>query len=407
MKATGDQQLVKRINRSVLLRRMRAQPGLSRARLAQESGLTKSTVSALVRELLDEHWLVEAAAPVAGDGMGRPSTPLQLDANTRVLLGLEIGVRHMRLVAVSLTGSVLSRMQQDVHDTAAPVACAQAVQMARTASEAAQRDGLLLSGIGVCLPGAIDTQSGLVRFAPNLGWRDQDFLSLFTRGLAGAGIGGVGVHLHNDADAAALGEYEFGSGGRADPLIFVSCDVGVGGGIVLHDRLFTGSRGLAGEVGHTVLDPHGGLCSCGRRGCAETMIGANALAAPGGLERGAHALGLLIQNLDALFNPGTVVVGGSSCSAYPDFLDQARTVVHTYAQMAGVPAPVVRQALYGLDAAAVGAAAVAWHEYLRPTHLQAQMAAVTGNPSAAATRLVASPQATQTSPAPAEIEGSV
>ena len=103
----------------------------------------------------------------------------------------------------------------------------------------------------------------------------------------------------------------------------------------------------------------------------------------------------------------TVVVGGSSCSAYPDFLDQARTVVHTYAQMAGVPAPVVRQALYGLDAAAVGAAAVAWHEYLRPTHLQAQMAAVTGNPSAAATRLVASPQATQTSPAPAEIEGSV
>ena len=112
MKATGDQQLVKRINRSVLLRLMRAQPGLSRARLAQESGLTKSTVSALVRELLDEHWLLEAGAPVAGDGMGRPSTPLQLDGSTRVLLGLEIGVRQMRLVAVSLTGAVLWRSEE-------------------------------------------------------------------------------------------------------------------------------------------------------------------------------------------------------------------------------------------------------------------------------------------------------
>ena len=407
MKATGDQQLVKRINRSVLLRCMRAQPGLSRARLAQESGLTKSTVSALVRELLDEHWLVEAAAPVAGAGMGRPSTPLQLDASTRVLLGLEIGVRHMRLVALSLTGAVLLRMQQNVNDTAALVACAQAVQMVRSAWKAADHDGLILCGIGVCLPGAIDTQSGLVRFAPNLGWRDQDFLSPFTRGLARAGIGGVAVHLHNDADAAALGEYEFGSGGSADPLIFVSCDVGVGGGIVLHDRLFTGSRGLAGEVGHTVLDPQGALCSCGRRGCAETMIGANALASPLGLQRGAHALGLLIQNLGALFNPGTVVVGGSSGSAYPGLLDQARTVVNAYAKAAGVPAPILRHALYGLDAAAVGAAAVAWHEYLRPTHLQARLAAVTGKSAAADARQATAVQATRSSAAPAETEGSV
>ena len=374
MKATGDQQLVKRINRSVLLRCMRAQPGLSRAQLAQESGLTKSTVSALVRELLDEHWLVEAGAPVAGDGMGRPSTPLQLDGSTRVLLGLEIGVRQMRLVAVSLTGAVLSRSQQSVSDTSAPAVCAMAVRMVRAAWDTAQYDGLVLSGVGVCLPGAIDTQSGLVRFAPNLGWRDLDFLSLFTHSLARAGVGAVGVHLHNDADAAALGEYEFGSDASADPLIFVSCDVGVGGGIVLHDRLFTGSRGLAGEVGHTVLDAQGVLCSCGRRGCAETLIGANALARPLGLRRGAHALGLLIQNLDSLFNPSTVVVGGSSCSAYPGLLDEACAVVKAYADAAGVPPPVIRPARYGLDAAAVGAAAVAWHESLRPTHLHAQRA---------------------------------
>ena len=80
MKTTGDQQLLKRINRSVLLRLMRAESGLSRADLSRKSGLTKSTVSALVRELVAEKWMAEAHAPVAIEGMGRPSTPLQLDA---------------------------------------------------------------------------------------------------------------------------------------------------------------------------------------------------------------------------------------------------------------------------------------------------------------------------------------
>ena len=87
MTTIGDQQLVKRMNRSVLLRLLRAQPGLSRARLAGESGLTKSTVSLLVRELIDEGWLSEAGATVA-DGLGRPSTPLQIDVGVRALMGV-------------------------------------------------------------------------------------------------------------------------------------------------------------------------------------------------------------------------------------------------------------------------------------------------------------------------------
>jgi len=121
MKTKGDQQLVKRINRSVLLRLVRAQPGLSRARLAQESGLTKSTVSLLVRELLDDGWLSESGAPVAGDGMGRPSTPLVINAGLRALIGIEIAVQVVRVAAVSLQGDLLAWAEQFLEESVSPL----------------------------------------------------------------------------------------------------------------------------------------------------------------------------------------------------------------------------------------------------------------------------------------------
>ena len=370
-KTTGDQQLVKRINRSVLLRLLRAQPGLSRARLSVQSGLTKSTVSALVRELLDEHWLNEASAPVAADGMGRPSTPLHVDTQVRVLIGVEVGVQQMRVVSVSLGGVVLTTVQAPLDGGQAAQVVDQVARMVRQAWQATAHRRQVVCGVGVCLPGAIDGASGLVRFAPNLGWRDVGFTALLTHALDAAGVPRFDFHLLNDSDAAALGEYEFVTGESEDPLLFVNCDVGVGAGIVLNDRLFTGSRGMAGEIGHTVMQVGGPLCSCGRRGCAETFIGARALERSGGLEHAGATLGVLIQNLDVMFNPRVIVVGGPSCSAHPGLLDYAVRTVQAYADAAEVPAPVIRGARYGLLAAAVGAAAAALHRYLRPMQVDA------------------------------------
>ncbi len=121
MKTTGDQQLVKRINRSVLLRLLRAQPGLSRARLAAESGLTKSTVSLLVRELLRDGWITEAMETVS-DGLGRPSTPLHIHQGKRALIGVEIAVEVVRVVCVSQQGEVLHADAQPLASTAPALA---------------------------------------------------------------------------------------------------------------------------------------------------------------------------------------------------------------------------------------------------------------------------------------------
>lgn len=380
MKTTGDQQLVKRINRSVLLRLVRAEPGLSRAQLALRSGLTKSTVSTAVRELLDEGWLTESDI-TASPGQGRPSTPLQICAHARGLIGVELAVDCLRVAGVSLLGDVIWSVEEGLA-TREPVAvCALVARLVLRAHAELALRGFQLSGVGLGLPGAFEEASGVLRFAPNLGWRNLHFAPLLAQAFSEAGLPNVPMNIQNEADAAALSEYEFTHNETSDALIFVTCDVGVGAGIVLDDRLYTGSQGLAGEIGHTILQFDGALCSCGRRGCAETVIGARALArelkATGQLRQAGQALGVLLQNLWTSFNPAVLVVGGKSCVKHPALVEIATATLSAYAASAGMPAPVVRTARYGLFAAAVGAAALVLHHYLRPMQTRA------GTPQAA------------------------
>jgi len=370
MKTTGDQQLVKRINRSVLLRLLRQRGGLSRAQLAIESGLTKSTVSLLVRELIEEGWITETSL-AAAQGLGRPSTPLQLDGRRRAMLGVEIGVESLRVVGVSLTGEVLWSAEEPLADRAPGAVCGQvAALVVRAHGELAARP-VLVSGMGIGVPGAFDEATGTIRFAPNLGWRDVAFQPLMARALAEAGCPSVAMHVQNEADTAALSEYEFAGGEATDSLIFVTCGVGVGAGIVLNDRLFTGLQGMAGEIGHSIVQIDGPACSCGRKGCAETFLGARALERQAEPARGGVYLGVVLQNLWTTFNPGALVVGGPSCERYPDIVRVARETLEGYAASAGMAAPKVRSARYGLLASAVGAAALVLHHELRPMHAPA------------------------------------
>jgi predicted NBD/HSP70 family sugar kinase len=365
MNTTADQQLVKRLNRSALLRLLRARPGLSRARLAAESGLTKSTVSALVRELLDDGWLLEADSPAAR-GPGRPSTPLRIGAHARALIGVDIAVECLRAVAVSLLGEVLHAEEVPLRSLQPQAVCAQAARLVAAAARVLAARRLDLAGIGVGLPGAFDEATGMLRFAPNFGWRNLDVLPLLQRALASAGVPRVPLHVQNDADVAALGEYEFAGSEGQGPLVYLSCDVGVGAGVVLDDRLFVGAQGLAGEVGHTIVEIGGPLCSCGRRGCAEAFVGSRAIARRGGVQRGGEVLGVLLQNLWMVFDPRTIVVGGKTIVGTPRVLEVALQTLGRHAEIAGIAPPGVRPARHGLLATAVGAAALVLHQHLRP-----------------------------------------
>jgi predicted NBD/HSP70 family sugar kinase len=387
---SGNQQLLKDINRMSLVRYLCAHPGLSRADLATSVGLTKSTVSLLVRELLEEGWLVEREIVATGD-LGRRPTPLFIDPARLLLLGAEVGIESIRVVATSLTGEVLARAVANHGASRSAKACIGTLANAllkvrRQLDESRHR----VIGIGVGLPGSVDESRGHLHFAPNLHWRDVPFGMQLAEKLAGSTLERVPLYVQNEADVAAIGELEFNPAQASDPLLYVSINQGVGAGVIVGDQLLTGSRGFAGEVGHIVLQINGPLCSCGRRGCAEALIGLRALlgsAEPGAasplaeirqrltegdaetaraLKKAAGYLGVLLQNLSAAYDPACIVLGGSVIELGDAFLQPALKTLNDYASAANMTPTTVQISRFGADAVAVGAAALARYHLTRP-----------------------------------------
>lgn len=392
MSLTGDQSYVKAINQMGLLRLLREQPGMSRAELAESSGLTRSTVSARIKELIAEGWLSEEDASVTG-GPGRRPTPLQLDGSRLVLLGAELGPDAIRVVATSIKGDILESSQAALRSRDPDPACHQLAEMVGALSARMTREGAQLLGIGVGLHGLVDKRSGLLEFAPNNGWRNIDVGTRLGTELARSGLANVPVYYHNEADMAAVSETEFSERPVADPLVYVSCGVGVGAGIILNGALFTGATGSAGEIGHTTLVIDGAPCSCGRLGCAEAYLGLRSIAAAADcLQHGAinHAalrarmsardpvaraafaragelLGVLLQNAWTTFNPQVIVLGGETVTLGGEILvDTASQVLAHYAGRAGLQAPKVKLTRYSDFAVAVGGAAYVLHAILNP-----------------------------------------
>ncbi|GGY03092.1 ROK family transcriptional regulator [Pseudoduganella dura] len=398
MPVTGDQQLLKQLNRMAVVRQVDARPGLSRAALADELRLTKSTVSQLVRELMDEGWLAESELLVTGE-VGRRATPLHLDPGRLALIGAEVGVDEARVLATNLLGEVLDSRIIDYDDAHDPASCirlaAQAmVRQARRLARAVTPGGARrVLGLGIGLHGAVDENTGMLRHAPHLGWRNVDVRGQLEAQFAGTALHGLPLYMQNEANVAALAEFEFARETAVDPLIYLSIGYGVGSGIIVSDRLLTGMHGFGGEVGHAILQADGPPCSCGRRGCADALIGLAALLGDerpsyAALERlfkrvadGAPApcaaaaaagrqLGILLNNLWAGFDPMAIVIGGPALRLGDALIAPARQVLAAYAEAAMLTAPEIRTSHFGANAVAGRAAALARFGLTRPLDLQ-------------------------------------
>ncbi len=306
---------------------------LSRAGVAAGTGLTRATVSALVDDLLAGRLLAEVE-PAPRTGAGRPAAGLVLAADGPAGLGLEINVDYVAACVVDLAGAVRHRAVHHADQRpAGPQAALDGVaRLARAARAAAERDGLVLAGAALAVPGLV-TGDGLVRLAPNLGWRDVDAGGALRRGAA---LADLPVSVDNEANLAALGELHAGPPG-ATSFLYVSGEIGIGAGIVLDGALYRGARGWSGELGHVPVRPDGPVCRCGGRGCLERYAGQEAIlhvAGPGdgtadaalhrlarragagdpatlrALTDAADALGVVVAGVVNLLDVDTVVLGG-------------------------------------------------------------------------------------------------
>lgn len=317
---------------------------VSRADIANATGLTRATVSALVDRLVGAR-LVAELSPVAAQRAGRPAVPLVAAQGTVAALGMEVNVDYLGVRAVDLTGRVLSERVAlgDFRGSEPGPVLDRLADLADPVLTMLHGDGVRVLGAALALPGLVDSVTGPLRVAPNLGWRDLDVVARLVRHPA---LAEVPPRLENEANLAARAEAHARRFVGPRSFVYVSGEVGVGGAIVLDGEIFRGRHGWSGEIGHTVLGTTGALDA---GGTLEAFAGQDAVLAAAGLDRGtpvevllaaadagepaalaaleraAEALGAALANVVHVVDVDHVVLGGVYAVLAPHLVD---TVAH-------------------------------------------------------------------------------
>lgn len=407
---TGDQALVREINLVLVMRCLSEYRSLSRAALAEQTGLNKSTVSSIVQELQELEFVHEVG--LTSGNVGRPSIMLELNPYAGVIASAELGVDFISVKCANFAAELLWQHRESTPHGATQRAILsrlvellqQAVAQGQALSPAA-RPRLL--GVALGVPGLVDRASGTLLFAPNLRWENVPLCDHLA-----SSFGPVPIFVDNEANLAALGEYFFGAAKGFEEVLFISAGVGLGGAVIRNGQIAKGKTGFASEFGHMTMDISGAPCGCGNRGCWETQVSQHALFhhARSAIERGEPSallamtgrdldrltvqhvveaarqgdsvaltalrrvgrhLGIGIASLVNVFNPDLVLFGGSMSTAGEFLLPEIETEVRSRALRWNASATRLLLAQHGADACVIGGIAMVWQAVLsQPTRFR-------------------------------------
>lgn len=376
-----------RANLSAIVRELHERGPLSRSDLVIRTGLTRSAIRGLVGEL-GSAGLASEVRTVRLGTPGRPSPVVRLDADGAVVLALEIAVDSLAVAVVGLGGVVHELRRVDRPRGHLSVDAVLSDLQGLIAGVRARRPAAdPLVGVGVAVVGVVRHGDGLVSLAPNLGWTDVPLGERLARALELS----VPIAVANEADLGVLAEHRRGAAIGVDDVLFISGEVGVGGGVITGGRPLAGAAGYGGEVGHLPVNPDGAPCRCGSSGCWETEVGERALlrragrpvaggrsavdAVIAGARAGSRAdqaaldevgrwLGIGLGGLVNVLNPSLIVLGGLFGRIHPlvrSTLDaelRRRCLPASGALLHVVPATL------GVDAPLLGAAELAFEPLL-------------------------------------------
>ncbi|MGE5486939.1 MAG: ROK family transcriptional regulator [bacterium] len=287
----ASSEVVRDINRRVVLNLIRTRQPLSRADLARISGLQRSTISLIVEELIQQRWVLEG--PLGRLPRGRRPTFLRLNED-RVIIGVDLRPTQTTVALANVNGRFTSQSVVTTPADPGEAICALIESIRPTIDSCRDK---MIEGIGISLPGRFDHEADRFVFAPNLGWRDVDLRGPIAKAT------GLPVELENAANACVLAAVWFERTDSCRNLVVVTVSEGIGTGIMVNGQLVRGLHGMAGEFGHVPLDPNGPECRCGGRGCWE-VFASNRAALREYLESGSQPNGLTFQDLLALADQG-------------------------------------------------------------------------------------------------------
>ncbi len=384
----GDHPLLRRLNHAAVIRLVWKHPGISRSELASRIGITKSAVSLLAQDLIQEGWLFDGDSS-GTSAPGRPSIPLRINAERFALIGFELDVTRLNAVSIDPYGARLGTVHQEGEVYNLRETLNRLELAARKLEAKAVAQGREVLGVGIGVLGPVDLERGLLTFAPNIGWEDIPMQRLASEHLPF--IAPDRVFVDNESNLAAMSEYLFGAHRGCGHILYIHLAHGIGGGLIHDHRLYRGRHGFAGEIGHVTIVPNGPKCSCGNRGCAETLFSLTALEremhketgervsifgikerlgrgdpiAESVVARAARHLGVFMGNLVNTLDPEVVIVGGRVAELGEALLEPARDEMQRRLFGKSHRTIIVERVEHGLDAPAMGAAGFAWHRLLQ------------------------------------------
>jgi predicted NBD/HSP70 family sugar kinase len=371
-------------NRRRVIETLRISGSMTRSALARATGLSRTTISTLLAELIEQRIVSEASDGGARRGAGRPATVVRLDPSAGAAVSIDVGARHLAVAVGDLAHQVLA--ERWVPLAAAHTAyegMERAASLVAEALDEADVERSALIGAAMGLPAPISQPAGIVASANILpGWAGVPVADEMSERL------GVPVFVENDSNLGALAESAWGAGAGFDQLAYIKAATGIGAGLVQDGKLFRGTTGTAGEIGHTTVAEDGPICRCGNRGCLELYAGGAALldalhqSHPGveTLEQvvelahenhpacarvladaGSH-IGVAIANLINLFNPRRIIVGGELAGAGETVLAPMRVAAERSAVQAAVDAVEIVPGVLGQRAEVLGGLALVLFE---------------------------------------------
>lgn len=334
---TWNQQVVKQENKALVLEKVIKHAPISRADIANMTGLNKGTVSSLIKELLDEQ-LIEESGPGKSSG-GRRPVMLLFNQVAGYSIGIDLGVNYILGILTDLKGIIYREQLIRIDQLSYEEILQEIYKVIDELITSVPKCPYGIVGIGIGVPGIVSNDHKIL-LAPNLQWRNIDLKSALENKYK------VPVTIDNEANAGAYGEKKFGVGKDYNNLIYLSVGIGIGVGMILNGELYRGSKGFSGEFGHMTIEINGKDCRCGSNGCWELYASERALlmkAKQSGLqqeldddvtleqitelaEKGnpsaiqlfdevAEYLGMGINNIINIFNPEQVIIGNRMAEA--------------------------------------------------------------------------------------------
>jgi transcriptional regulator of PTS gene len=259
--------LMRAINRSKILETIRTVGMISRIDIARTTGLSQALITGLTADLIKEGLIIEKQSGKYKGGR-RPML-LALNPEGAYVVGVNLSISELSVVIVNFEGTVVASHANSlapIHHSMAEIAdrVAGAVQACIWEANFAKEQ---ISGVGIGIPGIVNTNSGNILFLPNYGWENVNLKERVQNKLNHP------CYIDNSSNTLALAEQWFGEGKGIDNFLVVTIENGVGLGAVINGRIYRGQEGIAGEFGHMTINPDGPECRCGKKGCVEAYAG--------------------------------------------------------------------------------------------------------------------------------------